>query len=64
MLIKFYLIRMSFIVQLSTLYGEKCDGMFVGIQAMYQRLKDGKLHLIRPYYRNQISLVKTALAWV
>lgn len=45
----------------STLYGEKCDGMFVGIRAMYQRLKDGKLHLIRPYYRNQISLVKTAL---
>lgn len=33
----------------------------VGIRAMYQRLKDGKLHLIRPYYRNQISLVKTAL---
>lgn len=45
----------------STLYGEKCDGVFVGIRAMYQRLKDGKLHLIRPYYRNQISLVKTAL---
>lgn len=45
----------------STLYGEKCDGMFVGIRTMYQRLKDGKLHLIRPYYRNQISLVKTAL---
>lgn len=46
----------------STLYGEKCDGVFVGIRAMYQRLKDGKLHLIRPYYRNQISLVKNS-AW-
>ena len=42
----------------STLFGEKCDGMFVGIRAMYQRLKDGKFHLIRPYYRNEVSLVK------
>lgn len=47
----------------STLFGEKCDGMFVGIRAMYQRLKDGKFHLIRPYYRNEASLVKTALGF-
>lgn len=47
----------------STLYGEKCDGMFVGIRAMYQRLKDGKLHLVIPYYRNRLSLVKTALGF-
>ncbi|WP_279126541.1 glycosyltransferase family 2 protein [Lactobacillus taiwanensis] len=47
----------------STLFGEKCDGMFVGIRAMYQRLKDGKFHLIRPYYRNEVSLVKTALGF-
>lgn len=47
----------------STLYGERCDGMFIGIRAMYQRLKDGKLHLVRPYYRNQLSLVKTALGF-
>lgn len=45
----------------STILGEKCDGMFVGIRAMYQRLKDGKFHLIRPYYRNEVSLIKTAL---
>ena len=45
----------------STILGEKCDGMFVGIRAMYQRLKDGKFHLVRPYYRNEISLIKTAL---
>ncbi len=30
---------------------------------MYQRLKDGKLHLVRPYYRNRLSLVKTALGF-
>ena len=30
----------------STLFGEKCDGMFVGIRAMYQRLKDGKFHCL------------------
>lgn len=35
--------------------------MFVGIRAMYQRLKDGKFHLVRPYYRNEVSLIKTAL---
>lgn len=46
---------------ISTLCGESCDGIFIGIRAMYQRLKDGKLHLIRPYYRNETSLVKTAL---
>ncbi|MDU6570559.1 MAG: glycosyltransferase family 2 protein [Lactobacillus johnsonii] len=45
----------------STILGEKCDGMFVGIRAMYQRLKDGKFHLVRPYYRNEVSLIKTAL---
>lgn len=45
----------------STILGEKCDGMFVGIRAMYQRLKDGKFHLVRPYYRNKVSLIKTAL---
>lgn len=45
----------------STILSEKCDGMFVGIRAMYQRLKDGKFHLIRPYYRNEVSLIKTAL---
>ncbi len=45
----------------STILGEKCDGMFIGIRAMYQRLKDGKFHLVRPYYRNEISLIKTAL---
>lgn len=45
----------------STILGEKCDGMFVGIRAMYQRLKDGKFHLVRPYYRNEVSLRKTAL---
>ena len=45
----------------STILGEKCDGMFVGIRAMYQRLKDGKFHLVRPYYRNEFSLIKTAL---
>ena len=45
----------------STILGEKCDGMFVGIKAMYQRLKDGKFHLVRPYYRNEVSLIKTAL---
>lgn len=46
---------------ISTILGEKCDGMFVGIRAMYQRLKDGKFHLVRPYYRNEVSLIKTAL---
>lgn len=45
----------------STILGEKCDGMFVGIRAMYQRLKDGKFHLVKPYYRNEVSLIKTAL---
>lgn len=45
----------------STILGEKCDGMFIGIRAMYQRLKDGKFHLVRPYYRNEVSLIKTAL---
>ena len=45
----------------NTILGEKCDGMFVGIRAMYQRLKDGKFHLVRPYYRNEVSLIKTAL---
>ena len=45
----------------STILGEKCDGMFVVIRAMYQRLKDGKFHLVRPYYRNEVSLIKTAL---
>ena len=45
----------------STILGEKCDGMFVGIRAMYQRLKDGKFHLVRPYYRNEVSLIKTVL---
>ena len=45
----------------STILGEKCDGMFVGIRAMYQRLKDGKFHLVRSYYRNEVSLIKTAL---
>lgn len=45
----------------STILGEKCAGMFVGIRAMYQRLKDGKFHLVRPYYRNEVSLIKTAL---
>ena len=45
----------------STILGEKCDGMFVGSRAMYQRLKDGKFHLVRPYYRNEVSLIKTAL---
>lgn len=45
----------------STILGEKCDGMFVGVRAMYQRLKDGKFHLVRPYYRNEVSLIKTAL---
>ena len=45
------------------LYGEKCDGMFIGIRAMYQRLKDGKLRLVKPYYHNQVSLVKTALGF-
>lgn len=45
----------------SIILGEKCDGMFVGIRAMYQRLKDGKFHLVRPYYRNEVSLIKTAL---
>ena len=45
----------------STILGEKCDGMFVGIRAMYQRLKDGKFHLVRPYYRSEVSLIKTAL---
>lgn len=45
----------------STILDEKCDGMFVGIRAMYQRLKDGKFHLVRPYYRNEVSLIKTAL---
>ena len=45
----------------STILGEKCDGMFVGIRAMYQRVKDGKFHLVRPYYRNEVSLIKTAL---
>lgn len=45
----------------STILGEKCDGMFVGIRAMYRRLKDGKFHLVRPYYRNEVSLIKTAL---
>ena len=45
----------------STILGEKCDGMFVGVRAMYQRLKDGKFRLVRPYYRNEISLIKTAL---
>ena len=45
----------------STILGEKCDGMFVGIRDMYQRLKDGKFHLVRPYYRNEVSLIKTAL---
>src|SRR5699024_11940130 len=24
-------------------------------------LKDGKFHLVRPYYRNEVSLIKTAL---
>lgn len=47
----------------STILGEKCDGMFVGIRAMYQRLKDGKFHLVRPYYRNEVSLIKTALGF-
>lgn len=50
-----------FYCAVSTILGEKCDGMFVGIRAMYQRLKDGKFHLIRPYYRNEVSLIKTAL---
>ncbi len=45
----------------NTILGEKCDGMFVGIRAMYQRLKDGKFHLVRPYYRNEVSLIKNAL---
>ena len=45
----------------STILGEKCDGMFIGIRAMYQRLKDGKFHLVKPYYRNEVSLIKTAL---
>lgn len=45
----------------STILGEKCDGMFIGIRAMYQRLKDGKFHLVRPYYRNEVSLIKIAL---
>ncbi len=45
----------------STILGEKCDGMFVGIRAMYQRLKDGKFHLVRPYYLTEVSLIKTAL---
>lgn len=47
----------------STILGEKCDGMFIGIRAMYQRLKDGKFHLVRPYYRNEVSLIKTALGF-
>lgn len=47
----------------STILGEKCDGMFVGIRAMYQRLKDGKFYLVRPYYRNEVSLIKTALGF-
>lgn len=47
----------------STILGEKCDGMFIVIRAMYQRLKDGKFHLVRPYYRNEVSLIKTALGF-